>query len=174
MRTDAGAIYIDLFQDQTPITVNNFVFLAYNGYYNNKIFHRVIEAFMAQGGDPTGTGGGGPGYQFADEFEPYLYFDRIGACLRWRMPALELTDHNFSLATELILHLDYRHTIFGEVLEGYDKVAEKPLRDPEAGGDATALKTVLVVRIPRSLRLRLSRLNLRLRLMSKPRCRQTE
>ncbi len=147
MCTDAGAIYIDLFQDQTPITVNNFVFLAYNGYYNNTIFHRVIEAFMAQGGDPTGTGAGGPGYQFADEFEPYLYFDRIGL-LAMANAGPGTNGSQFFITTELTPHLDYRHTIFGEVLEGYDKVAEIKLRDPEAGGDATALKTVLVVKDP--------------------------
>src|SRR5687767_12331023 len=60
--TDAGAILVDLYEDQTPITVNNFVFLAQHDYYNNTIFHRVIEGFMAQAGDPTGTGSGGPGY----------------------------------------------------------------------------------------------------------------
>ncbi|MEL6527834.1 MAG: peptidylprolyl isomerase, partial [Chloroflexota bacterium] len=76
--TSAGAIYIDLLEAYTPETVNNFVFLADEGYYNNTIFHRVIEDFMAQAGDPTGTGTGGPGYQFADEIIGFLAFDRPG------------------------------------------------------------------------------------------------
>ena len=63
----AGAIYVDLYEELTPMTVNNFVFLAEQGYYDNTTFHRVIPDFMAQGGDPTGTGRGGPGYQFGDE-----------------------------------------------------------------------------------------------------------
>ena len=76
--TDAGPVYVDLFEAFTPITVNNFVFLAQNGYYNNTTFHRVIQDFMVQGGDPTGTGTGGPGYQFEDEFVGFLNFDRPG------------------------------------------------------------------------------------------------
>ncbi|MCA9912212.1 MAG: peptidylprolyl isomerase, partial [Anaerolineae bacterium] len=76
--TDAGPIYVDLFEDQTPVTVNNFVFLAQNNYYDNTIFHRVIQDFMAQGGDPTGTGMGGPGYQFQDEIVQGLTFDTPG------------------------------------------------------------------------------------------------
>ena len=73
--TESGAIYVDLFEKFAPITVNNFVFLAQNDFYNNTTFHRVLADFMVQGGDPTGTGSGGPGYQFADEFLPYLTFD---------------------------------------------------------------------------------------------------
>ena len=61
--TETGPVYVDLFETLTPVTVNNFVFLAQSGYYNNTTFHRVLEEFMAQGGDPTATGGGGPGYQ---------------------------------------------------------------------------------------------------------------
>ncbi len=76
--TQAGPVYVDLFEDYAPQTVNNFVFLAQNGYYNNTTFHRVIEDFMAQGGDPTGTGSGGPGYQFGDETPGFLVFDRPG------------------------------------------------------------------------------------------------
>lgn len=145
--TDAGAIYMDLFEDQTPATVNNLVFLAYNGYYNNTTFHRVIESFMAQGGDPSGTGAGGPGYQFQDEFEPYLFFDRVGL-LAMANAGAGTNGSQFFITTELTPHLDYQHTIFGEVLDGYDNVTAIKLRDPEAGGDATILKTVLIVKDP--------------------------
>src|SRR5438876_1579731 len=68
LHTDKGDIQVELFAAQAPKTVNNFVFLAREGFYDGTTFHRVIKGFMAQGGDPTGTGSGGPGYQFADEF----------------------------------------------------------------------------------------------------------
>ena len=76
--TDLGDIVIELFADKAPHTVNNFVFLARDGYYDGVTFHRVIKGFMAQGGDPTGTGSGGPGYRFADEFHPALKHDGPG------------------------------------------------------------------------------------------------
>ena len=74
--TDAGPVYIDLLEGYAPVAVNNMVFLAQNDYYNGTIFHRVIEGFMAQGGDPTATGSGGPGYVFNDEATPFLTFKR--------------------------------------------------------------------------------------------------
>src|SRR5689334_233770 len=67
LQTSAGELVVDLFPDDAPQTVNNFVFLANDGFYDNVIFHRVIKGFMIQGGDPTGTGSGGPGYRFRDE-----------------------------------------------------------------------------------------------------------
>ena len=70
MKTDKGTMVIELFASETPMTVNNFVFLSREGYYDGIIFHRVIDNFMVQGGDPTGTGRGGPGYKFGDEFTP--------------------------------------------------------------------------------------------------------
>ena len=76
--TDNGDIVIELFADKAPRTVNNFVFLAREGYYDGVTFHRVIKGFMAQGGDPTGSGSGGPGYKFADEFHPALKHDSAG------------------------------------------------------------------------------------------------
>ncbi|NIN67303.1 MAG: peptidylprolyl isomerase, partial [Anaerolineae bacterium] len=76
--TEIGVFRVRLFADKAPVTVNNFVFLARQGYYDNSTFHRVLPGFMAQGGDPTGTGGGDPGYTFEDEFDPDLQFDRAG------------------------------------------------------------------------------------------------
>jgi cyclophilin family peptidyl-prolyl cis-trans isomerase len=78
MDTDKGVMVIELFADKAPKTVNNFVFLAREGYYDGLIFHRVINDFMVQGGDPTGTGSGGPGYKFGDEFHPTLKHDKPG------------------------------------------------------------------------------------------------
>lgn len=142
--TDAGAIYIDLFEDFTPITVNNFVFLAQNGYYNNIVFHRVIEDFMAQGGDPTGTGSGGPGYQFQDEFHIPLTFDRTGL-LAMANAGAGTNGSQFFITTALTPHLNYKHTIFGEVLEGYETVENILLRDPSAASPATTLETVVII-----------------------------
>ena len=76
--TDKGDIVIELFADKAPQTVNNFVFLARDGFYDGVTFHRVIKGFMAQGGDPTGTGTGGPGYRFSDEFDPSLRHSKPG------------------------------------------------------------------------------------------------
>jgi cyclophilin family peptidyl-prolyl cis-trans isomerase len=76
--TEIGDFKVRLYADQAPVTVNNFVFLANQGYYDNTTFHRVLSGFMAQGGDPTGTGGGDPGYMFEDEFDSDLQFDRAG------------------------------------------------------------------------------------------------
>ena len=78
MKTGKGDIVIELFANKVPNTVNNFVFLAREGFYNGTTFHRVLTGFMAQGGDPTGTGAGGPGYRFADEFDPTLRHDSQG------------------------------------------------------------------------------------------------
>src|SRR5512143_1639256 len=76
--TDSGTISVRLFADLVPRTVNNFVFLAQEGFYDGTIFHRVIKDFMAQGGDPTGTGSGGPGYRFGDEFSTALRHNKPG------------------------------------------------------------------------------------------------
>ena len=78
IETDLGTIVVRLHADKAPRTVNNFVFLAREGFYDGTIFHRVIKDFMAQGGDPTGTGTGGPGYRFNDEFHASLAHDRPG------------------------------------------------------------------------------------------------
>lgn len=146
--TDAGAIYVDLFETLTPETVNNFVFLAQSGYYNNTSFHRVIEGFMAQGGDPTGTGSGGPGYQFDDEFVGFLNFDRPGL-LAMANAGPGTNGSQFFITTALTPHLDYAHSIFGEVLEGQDVVANIQLRDPAtATTPGTILQTVLIISDP--------------------------
>jgi len=84
-KTDVGDIVCSLYAAKAPRTVNNFVFLAREGFYDNTIFHRVIANFMAQGGDPTGTGTGGPGYKFNDEFDSSLKHNNPGF-FPWRMP----------------------------------------------------------------------------------------
>lgn len=146
--TDAGAIYVDLFETVTPVTVNNFLFLSRIGYYNNTIFHRVLEDFMAQGGDPTATGTGGPGYRFEDEFESYLLFDRPNL-LAMANAGPGTNGSQFFITTSEPTHLNFRHTIFGEVLEGQDAVAAIQLRNPEeADAPATTLDTVVIITDP--------------------------
>ncbi len=122
VNTNQGSIVIELFPKEAPKTVNNFVFLAREGYYDGVIFHRVIESFMIQGGDPTGTGGGGPGYSFEDEFVPSLVFDRSGI-LAMANSGPNTNGSQFFITTVPTPHLNQRHTIFGTVLEGQD-VAE--------------------------------------------------
>jgi len=147
--TDAGPVYIDLLEGYAPVAVNNMVFLAQNDYYNGTIFHRVIEGFMAQGGDPTATGSGGPGYEFNDEATPFLTFKRpfwLAMANAGTSPEGAGTNGSqFFITTAATTHLDYKHTIFGEVLEGQENVLGIKIRDPQAGGDATTLTTVLIV-----------------------------
>jgi cyclophilin family peptidyl-prolyl cis-trans isomerase len=146
--TGAGAIYIDLFEDFAPVTVNSFVFLAQQGFYNNTTFHRVIADFMAQGGDPTASGAGGPGYQFQDEFVGFLNFDRPG-WLAMANAGAGTNGSQFFITTVPTPHLDFRHTIFGEVLEGQENVTAIDLRDPStATTPGEALFTVLIVTDP--------------------------
>ncbi|MEA3439730.1 MAG: peptidylprolyl isomerase [Chloroflexota bacterium] len=127
--TQNGDIVIQLFADQTPITVNNFVFLAQEGYYDNTIFHRVISNFMVQGGDPTATGRGDPGYRFEDEFDPQLKHDKPGVV------SMANAGPNTNGAQFFITHvetpwLDGKHSVFGQVIEGLDVLMSIPERDP--------------------------------------------
>jgi cyclophilin family peptidyl-prolyl cis-trans isomerase len=146
--TEAGPVYIDLLENLTPITVNNFVFLAEQGYYNNTTFHRVIADFMVQGGDPEGTGRGGPGYQFEDEFIGFLHFDQAG-WLAMANAGPGTNGSQFFITTVPTPHLDYRHTIFGQVLEGQENIQGLEIRDPESATEpGAALNTVIIITDP--------------------------
>jgi len=131
--TDKGDIVIRLFADKVPTTVNNFVFLAREGYYDGTIFHRVINNFMAQGGDPTGTGRGGPGYQFKDEFHKDLRHSKPGI-LSMANAGANTNGSQFFITHVPTPHLDNRHSVFGEVIEGMDVVFAIPERDPMRSG----------------------------------------
>lgn len=117
--TDKGDMVIELFADKTPKTVNNFVFLAREGFYDNITFHRVIGDFMAQGGDPTGTGRGGPGYKFGDEFHPELRHNKPGI-LSMANAGPATNGSQFFITHVPTPHLDNRHSVFGQVTEGMD------------------------------------------------------
>ena len=123
IRTNIGSIIVELFPGQAPVTVNNFVFLAENGFYDGLIFHRVIEDFMVQGGDPSGNGTGGPGYRFQDEISPDLVFDVPGKLAMANAGAGTGTNGSqFFITTVPTPHLDGNHTIFGQVTSGQDVV----------------------------------------------------
>jgi cyclophilin family peptidyl-prolyl cis-trans isomerase len=127
--TDKGKIKINLFAEKTPKTVNNFVFLAREGFYDGIIFHRVIEDFMVQGGDPTGTGRGGPGYKFEDEIHPSLKHDKPGI-LSMANAGKNTNGSQFFITHVPTPWLDGKHTVFGEVVDGMDVVFSIPARDP--------------------------------------------
>jgi cyclophilin family peptidyl-prolyl cis-trans isomerase len=127
--TDKGDIRVELFADKAPVTVNNFVFLAREGYYDGVTFHRVIKGFMAQGGDPTGSGSGGPGYRFDDEIHPALKHDQPGI-LSMANAGPGTNGSQFFITYRDTPHLDGKHTVFGRVVEGMDVVEAIPERDP--------------------------------------------
>lgn len=129
-KTEKGDITVELFADKVPNTVNNFVFLAREGFYDNTTFHRVIQGFMAQGGDPTGTGRGGPGYRFADEFHPALKHDSAGI-LSMANAGPNTNGSQFFITFGPTPHLDGKHAVFGKVVGGMDVLKSIRLRDPQ-------------------------------------------
>ena len=141
-----GQFVVQLYANKAPITVNSFVFLANQGFYNGVTFHRVIEGFMAQGGDPTGAGSGGPGYQFA--YEPNdLKFDKAGVVAMANTgPATPTNGSQFFITFGPQPSLDGGYTIFGQVTSGMDVVNSITRRDPRTNptfpGDAMASVTI--------------------------------
>ena len=142
METDKGTMVIELFADKTPMTVNNFVFLSREGFYDGVIFHRVIDNFMVQGGDPTGTGRGGPGYKFGDEFNSSLKHDKQGI-LSMANAGPGTNGSQFFITHGPTPHLNGRHTVFGQVVEGLDVLMSIPARDP-GNVNAPAVKIIRV------------------------------
>ena len=130
LRTNRGDMVVDLYEDRTPVTVNNFVFLALQRYYEGVPFHRVLEDFMAQTGDPTGSGRGGPGYAFEDEIVPSLSFDRAGlVAMANSGPATN--GSQFFITFAPTPWLDGNHTIFGHVMEGEEVLDAITRVDPQ-------------------------------------------
>jgi len=120
-KTGAGDIQVQLFAADAPKTVNNFVFLAREGFYDGVTFHRVIADFMVQGGDPTGTGTGGPGYKFADEFKGNPHRHQIGS-LSMANAGPGTNGSQFFITHTATPHLDGKHTVFGQVTSGQEVV----------------------------------------------------
>ncbi len=138
-KTDHGDIVVDLFASQAPKTVNNFVTLARDGFYDNTTFHRVIKQFMAQGGDPTGSGRGGPGYQFADEPGALALKHDSPGILSMANAGANTNGSQFFITHVPTPHLDGKHAVFGKVRDQASlavllKIRERdPMRDPNAG-----------------------------------------
>lgn len=131
IETNRGVIVVDLYQDETPITVNNFVFLALHRYYDGIVFHRVLDGFMAQTGDPTGTGTGGPGYRFEDEIVPALRHDARGV-LSMANAGPGTNGSQFFITFVETPWLDGNHTVFGRVLSGDEVLDDLTRIDPSS------------------------------------------
>ena len=129
-----GKVKIELYADKTPKTVQNFVDLSNSGFYDGVIFHRVIPGFMAQTGDPDGTGTGGPGYTFEDEFHPSLSHDSAGI-LSMANRGPDTNGSQFFITYGPTPHLDNMHSVFGKVVEGQDLIEAIPPRDPSMIND---------------------------------------
>jgi len=160
IETETGNIVIELFADKAPNTVNNFVFLARQGFFDNTTFHRVIPGFMAQAGDPTGTGRGGPGYRFADEFHPDLKHDRPGILSMANAgahtngsqffityapaPWLDAYDERGQLKDCARTDISC-HAVFGQVIEGLDVLQAITPRDPaRAASPGDLIETIRI------------------------------
>jgi peptidyl-prolyl cis-trans isomerase B (cyclophilin B) len=136
METSCGRIELELFARETPTTVNNFVFLAREGFYDGLTFHRVIPDFVLQGGDPQGDGSGGPGYAFEDEIVKRLKFDEPGL-LAMANSGPDTNGSQFFITTGLPTHLNGLHTIFGRVTKSMGVVREiEALGSPEGAPQA--------------------------------------
>ncbi|HLZ21665.1 MAG TPA: peptidylprolyl isomerase [Ktedonobacterales bacterium] len=128
--TNRGDFTVDLFAKQAPVTVNNFVFLAREGFYNGTTFHRVIKDFMAQGGDPTGTGTGGPGYKFDDEPGALALKHDSAGTLSMANAGRNTNGSQFFITFGPTPHLNGKHGVFGKVVQGMDVVNSIRERDP--------------------------------------------
>jgi cyclophilin family peptidyl-prolyl cis-trans isomerase len=141
---NGGEFTVELYPDKAPLTVNSFVFLARDGYFDGVTFHRVLEGFMAQGGDPTGTGSGGPGYQFLNE-DSDLTFDKPGV-LAMANAGRDTNGSQFFITFDATPQLNGGYTIFGQVIDGMDVVnaitRRDPLQSPNYLGDAIATITI--------------------------------
>ena len=139
-----GEFKVQLFPDKAPKTVNSFVFLARNGFYDGVTFHRVLEGFMAQGGDPTGTGTGGPGYEFENE-DNDLTFDKPGV-VAMANHGRDTNGSQFFITFVPRPELNGGYTIFGQVVEGMDVVNGITRRDPDQNPDfpGDAIETITV------------------------------
>ena len=146
LHTEKGDISIELYPDKAPIAVNNFIFLARNGWYDGVTFHRVISGFVAQAGDPSGTGFGGPGYAFVNEISPDLKFDKAGVVAMANAGA-DSNGSQFFITYAPAPQLDGSYTIFGKVISGMDVAQSLTPRDPSSTLDLPPGDKILSVSI---------------------------
>lgn len=147
IETTLGDIYADLYETEAPKTVGNFVTLAKKGFYDGIIFHRVIPNFMIQTGDPTGTGMGGPGYQFADEFSSKLRHDKPGV-LSMANAGPNTNGSQFFITEVPTPFLDDKHAVFGQVTQGMDvvlKIARVPRDAQDKPYDKVAMNKIVIL-----------------------------
>lgn len=140
---ESGEVVVDLFTDRAPITVNSFVFLSCQGFYNDLSFHRVVPGFVAQGGDPSGDMTGGPGYTIQDEHGNGLVFDQPGLLSMAHTSAANSAGSQFFITwppegqyAQSLRNLDGTFTIFGQVTSGLDRIYSLPERQPQPGQPA--------------------------------------
>ncbi len=146
LKTEKGEIVLELFTDRAPLAVNNFVFLARQGWYKNLTFHRVLPGFIAQSGDPSGTGFGGPGYAFDNETAPGLKFDRPGL-LAMANAGPNTNGSQFFITYAAAPELDGKYTIFGQVISGMDVLAQLTPRNPDLNADLPPGDKILQISI---------------------------
>lgn len=146
--TERGSFVVELFAKEAPITVNNFVFLARDGYYDNTSFHRVIRDFMVQGGDPTGTGRGGPGYRFDDEAGALKLRHTGEGTLSMANAGPNTNGSQFFITHRATPHLDGKHGVFGRVVDGMNVVFA--IRDRDPGSDPNPGDKLISVEINES------------------------
>ena len=146
LKTEKGNVRLELYDDKAPVTVNNFVLLSRQGYYDGVTFHRVIPGFMAQTGDPTATGTGGPGYRFEDEFDPALRHDSEGI-VSMANAGSNTNGSQFFITYTPLPYLDDQHAVFGKVIEGMDVVSALTPRDPSEDPNAPPGDRILAIEI---------------------------
>ncbi len=147
IKTNMGSITISLYDDKTPVTVENFIKLSKDGFYDNTIFHRVIKDFMIQGGDPKGDGTGGPGYAIVDEFDSSLTFSKSGL-LAMANSGPGTGGSQFFITVAETPWLNNKHTIFGEVTEGYDlveKISNVEVGQGDRPADTIKIESIEIV-----------------------------
>ncbi len=149
IETTKGTIEIDLFEQATPETVNSFVFLALNHFYEGVPFHRVIPGFMAQTGDPTGTGTGGPGYAFGLEIRPDLRFDKKGVLGMARSASPNSNGSQFFITFDSTPHLNDQYTVFGQVRSGLEVLDSISPTEPARPDSLDRITRVIIKAQPR-------------------------
>ena len=148
IETSLGTFTVDLYGDKAPQTVSSFITLAKDGFYDNLIFHRVIDGFMIQGGDPNGTGTGGPGYKFEDEFSPELRHNKPGI-ISMANAGPNTNGSQFFITHKETPFLDGKHSVFGEVVKGQEVVvaiANVPRDARDRPNKDVVLKEVVITR----------------------------
>lgn len=146
IETEKGDIVVDLFADETPVTINNFAYLSEQGWYDDNTFHRVIPGFVAQAGDPSGTGIGWPGYRCSDELNPELIFDEPGL-LGMANSGPDTNGSQFFITLDAQPNLDGLHTVFGRVTEGMEVVESLTARDPQSAGPGELGDRILTITV---------------------------